>query len=111
VVNEVVETLTSGDLAAVDRHLAPDAAVRVVTPGGTERARGSAARELLARTLAEHRPFAGTQARGDVYPAIPTTAVVLSYEDGGGLPGDALLLVTFDGKLVVELNLHLLTPE
>ena len=91
--------------------LAADARVSAVSREGTLEARGPEARQLLVRTLERDAAFAGRQIRGDVYPALPTQGVVLTYELPDGSLAERLAFVTCRGDEITDLVLYLLPND
>jgi hypothetical protein len=87
-------------------RLAPDARVRIVTAAGDEQARGDAAHRLLRRALSDDPAFSGRQVRGDVFPAIPTVGVFLSYELDDGVHADRALFLTLEREQVTGVGLY-----
>jgi hypothetical protein len=105
-VERSVGALTEGAPERLDSALADDALIRVISPEGSEQARGERGRALLRRLASQGSHFAGQQVRGDVYIALPYSSAVLTYRDADGRLADRTVFVRFQGQLIGELIVY-----
>lgn len=104
VVDDVLGTITGGRWERLRALLKPDARVRFVGREGEWEKRGEdAVRELVA-ALGADPALSGRQIRGDVFPALPTFTVVLTYESPDGTMHRRLLMLHLEAGIVAALE-------
>jgi len=105
-VDRVVEAVRDRDSERLGELLVPDALIRVIGETGHEQtARDSSGRAILARVLRDDPAIDGPQLRGDVFPALPHFAVVLTIRMPDRRITHRILFLEFRGEEIVGLTL------
>jgi len=105
-VDRLLAALQAGDGAAIEARLSPDALITIVGGGESASMRGAPGRAALIDAVRSDPAFGGRQVIGDVHPAIPTTSVVLSFEDDSGNRRERVLAISLRGMLCERLTLY-----
>lgn len=105
-VDRLLGALQSGEREAIEAGLSPDALITIVGRGGSTSMRGAPGRAALINAVRSDRAFRGRQVVGDVHPAVPTTSVVLSFEDDAGECFERVLAISLRGMLCERLTLY-----
>jgi len=105
-VDRLLAALQAGDGAAIEAGLTTDALITIVGGGDSASARGAPGRAALVEAVRSDPALRGRQVIGDVHPAIPTTTVVLSFEDEAGARHERVLAISLRGMLCERLTLY-----
>jgi Sulfotransferase family len=97
-VDEVIGALRRSDLDRLERLMAVNALVRVVSPGGDRYGRGASGLTLLSERLSG-APLEGRQVRGEAFPGSPYAGVVLTFEGTAGRSHVVVFMRTRDARL------------
>ncbi len=105
-VDRLLGALQAGEREAVESCLSADALITIVGREGSTSMRGAPGRTALIDAVRSDPAFRGRQVVGDVHPAVPTTCVVLSFEDDAGERLDRVLAISLRGMLCERLTLY-----
>lgn len=105
-VDRLLAALQAREPGAIDACLAPDALITIVGAEGNASTRGAPGRAALIDAVRSDSAFRGRQVVGDVHPAVPTTTVVLSFENDAGDRLERVLAISLRGMLCERLTLY-----
>ncbi len=105
-VDGLLAALQAGEPDAIETRLSPDALITIVGGGASVSMRGAPGRAALVDAVRSDPAFGDRQVIGDVHPAIPTTTVVLSFEDDSGDRRERVLAISLRGMLCERLTLY-----
>ena len=104
VCDDLVSILATKQLDRIADQLTDDVYVRVVTPDGTNEARGADGARLLIEAMRSEGDW-GRQVRGDVFPGEPAITMALRHDNGSALV-DRLLVLRARGWSITRIDYY-----
>lgn len=105
-VDDLVGALQDGASDRLVALMTEDAVVRIVSPEGPVEGRAERGREILRDFLAADTALQGRQLRGEVFPSLPYTGVLLTHAGADGRPTSQVAFIRLGDDRVRELIVY-----
>jgi ketosteroid isomerase-like protein len=105
-VDDLVEALRAGSSDRLVALMTEDAMVRIVSRDDSVEGRAERGREILREFLATDKSLEGRQLRGDVFPSLPYTGLLLSHAGADGRPTSHVAFIRLADDRVRELIVY-----